>query len=219
LPPRLTWPIGYQTRIELVNLLLGLLADGTGSLSATDKSFSLMSHRASKALGTRATPSKPGKGVESSGGTLPQAAGESVPHLVAQRSLDSLNHIIVANDQAAVYFLTEQEAISRHGKGMKKEKGKGKEKTTMTTVYPLVILFDLLERPSLVKTPALLDSLTTLLCSITRAIPQAMASEPVTVSDDAPGDTPAPEALPTQSVHVEDASARSDLTRRSPSAS
>jgi E3 ubiquitin-protein ligase HUWE1 len=204
--------IGYQTRVELINLLLGLLSDGTGSLSATDKSFSLMSHRASKALGTKATPSKAGKALESSGGTLPQAAGESVPHLVAQRSFDSLNHIIVANEQAAFYFLTEQEAISRHGKGLKKEKGKGKEKATTTTVYPLVILLDLLERPSLVKTPALLDSLTTLLCSITRAIPQAMASEPVASSEDAPPDAPATEALPTQSVPAQDTPAPTEPT-------
>jgi E3 ubiquitin-protein ligase HUWE1 len=172
-----------------------------------------MSLRASKALGSKATPAKAGKDTEPFGGPLPQALGESVPNLVAQRSLDSLNHIIVSNEQAAFYFLSEQEAISRHGKGSKKEKGKGKERATTTTVYPLVILLDLLERPSLIRTPALLDSLTTLLDSITRIIAQAVEKVPVEETPrEAPQTAPAPEAASAQP-------ALEETTQNSPSAS
>ena len=112
-----------RTRIELVNLLLTILQDGTRDVSAVDKSFSQMSLRASRALAPKDTPKR--RAPETPGNVLPHLPGESVPNLIAQRCLDALIFLVAANEQTPLYFLTEQELpMSRRAA----KKGKGKEK-------------------------------------------------------------------------------------------
>ncbi|GAA6015032.1 hypothetical protein JCM10207_008710 [Rhodosporidiobolus poonsookiae] len=154
-----------RTRIELVNLLLTILHDGTRDVSAVDKSFSQMSLKASKALGNKETPRR--KPTDTPGTTLPHFAGESIPNLIAQRCLEALVFLVGANEQTSLFFLTEQEisVTKRHAK-----KGKGKEKAVPTMTYPITILLGLFERPALLKTPQLMDALTTLLASLTRTL-------------------------------------------------
>ncbi|GAA5889291.1 hypothetical protein JCM6882_000697 [Rhodosporidiobolus microsporus] len=154
-----------RTRVELINLLLTILHDGTRDVSAVDKSFSQMSIRASKALGSKETPRR--KVPDTPGTALPHFPGESVPNLIAQRCLEALLFLVSANDQTPLFFLTEQE-ISVAKRSSKK--GKGKEKATPSTVCPITILLGLFERPALLKTPQLMDALTTLLASITRSL-------------------------------------------------
>ncbi|GAA5961735.1 hypothetical protein JCM21900_000844 [Sporobolomyces salmonicolor] len=154
-----------RTRVELINLLLTILQDGTRDVSAVDKSFSQMSLRASKSLGNKDTPKR--KVPETPGGALPHFPGESVPNLIAQRCLEALLFLVSANEQTPLFFLTEQEiAISRRSA----KKGKGKEKAQPSTVFPVIVLLSLLERPALLKTPTMMDSLTTLLASVTRSL-------------------------------------------------
>ncbi|GAA5942817.1 hypothetical protein JCM10213_002959 [Rhodosporidiobolus nylandii] len=181
-----------RTRVELINLLLTILHDGTRDVSAVDKSFSQMSIRASKALGAKDTPRR--KVPDTPGGALPHFPGESVPNLIAQRCLEALLFLVSANDQSPLFFLTEQE-ISITKRGAKK--GKGKEKATPSTIYPISILLGLFERPALLKTPQLMDALTTLLASVTRSLtvlqkkPKADAKPPAVEPAAAGEGTPA----------------------------
>ncbi|GAA6031536.1 hypothetical protein JCM8097_006506 [Rhodosporidiobolus ruineniae] len=155
-----------RTRVELINLLLTILHDGTRDVSAVDKSFSQMSIRASKALGAKDTPRR--KVPETPGGGLPHFPGESVPNLIAQRCLEALAFLVSANEQTSLFFLTEQElSITKRSS----KKGKGKEKAAApTTTYPITVLLGLFEREALLKTPQLMENLTNLLAGITRTL-------------------------------------------------
>ncbi|GAA6006127.1 hypothetical protein JCM11491_002040 [Sporobolomyces phaffii] len=158
-----------RTRVELINLLLAILQDGTRDVSAVDKSFSQMSIRASKSLlgKDKDTPKRKVPDTPGPVSALPHFPGESVPNLIAQRCLEALAFLVNANDQTPLFFLTEQEvAVSRRAA----KKGKGKEKAQPSTTFPLIILLGLLERPALLKTPSMMDSLTTLLASVTRSL-------------------------------------------------
>ncbi|EMS22762.1 E3 ubiquitin-protein ligase HUWE1 [Rhodotorula toruloides NP11] len=169
-----------RTRVELVHLLLTILHDGTRDVSAVDKSFSQMSLRASRALVTKETPKR--RAPETPGGSLPHFPGESVPNLIAQRCLEALGFLVQANEQTSLYFLTEQEVpVSKRAA----KKGKGKEKAAPTTTYPIIVLLGLLERPATLKTPAMMEAITTLLAQITRSlasIEKPATAEPAAVS-------------------------------------
>ncbi|GAA5906785.1 E3 ubiquitin-protein ligase TOM1 [Sporobolomyces salmoneus] len=158
-----------RTRVELINLLLTILQDGTRDVSAVDKSFSQMSIRASKSLlgKDKDTPKRKVPDTPGPVSVLPHFPGESVPNMIAQRCLEALSFLVSANDQTPLFFLTEQEvAVNRRAA----KKGKGKEKAQPSSIFPLIILLGLLERPALLKTPAMMDSLTTLLASVTRSL-------------------------------------------------
>ncbi|BGP26526.1 E3 ubiquitin-protein ligase HUWE1 [Rhodotorula toruloides] len=173
-----------RTRVELVHLLLTILQDGTRDVSAVDKSFSQMSLRASRALATKETPKR--RAPETPGGSLPHFPGESVPNLIAQRCLEALGFLVSSNEQTSLYFLTEQEVpVNKRAT----KKGKGKEKVAPTTTYPIIVLLGLLERPTTLKTPAMMEAITTLLAQITRSLtsiekpaPSKTATAPVTQS-------------------------------------
>lgn len=120
-----------RTRVELINLLLTILQDGTRDVSAVDKSFSQMSIRASKSLLGRDkdkdTPKRKPTDTPGPVSALPHFPGESVPNLIAQRCLEALAFLVNANDQTPLFFLTEQEvSVSRRAA----KKGKGKEKVS-----------------------------------------------------------------------------------------
>ncbi|GAA6003447.1 E3 ubiquitin-protein ligase TOM1 [Rhodotorula paludigena] len=172
-----------RTRVELINLLLTILQDGTRDVSAVDKSFSQMSIRASRAVAPKDTPKR--KTPDTPGGALPHFPGESVPNLIAQRCLEALL-FLAANDQTPLFFLTEQEVhvSKRHSK-----KGKGKEKAQPTTIYPVIVLLSLLERPAMLKTPAMMDAVTSLLAQVTRLL-QSLPKQPVKAEGE-PGATAA----------------------------
>ncbi|GAA6048825.1 hypothetical protein JCM3770_003640 [Rhodotorula araucariae] len=164
-----------RTRVELINLLLTILHDGTRDVSAVDKSFSQMSLRASRAVVPKDTPKR--KVPDTPGSALPHFPGESVPNLIAQRCLEALL-FLTTNDQTPLFFLTEQEVhVSKRGQ----KKGKGKEKAQPSTTYPIIVLLGLLERPSMLKTPAMMDAVTSLLAQITRAL-QVIPKPPIDTS-------------------------------------
>ncbi len=154
-----------KTRTELFNLLLGILQDGTGDL---DKSFSQMSVRSRE---HKLQPPKTSK--QKSTDYVPAYGGfsqmEAVPDLIAQRCLESLTYIVNANDSSSLFFLTEHDSLV----GLRKpsgKKGKGKEKQVSQTFYPLVLLLNLLDRQSLLRTPAILEFVVGLLATITRPL-------------------------------------------------
>ncbi|KAF9531661.1 hypothetical protein CPB83DRAFT_79933 [Crepidotus variabilis] len=161
-----------KSRTELFTLLLGILQDGTGDLMAVDKSFAQLSvrNRESKPPTPKAAGKQ--KAVEPasvSPWTLGNSQMETVPDLIAQRCLEALTYIVNANDASSIFFLTEHEVPIGLRRTVGK-KGKGKEKHLAGPHYPLVLLLNLLDRQSLLRTPAILESVVGLLATITRPL-------------------------------------------------
>lgn len=161
-----------KTRTDLFNLLLNILQDGSGDLAAIDRSFAQMSFRTSKQA-TQLTPKAVGKQRVPSDYfgalTSPQGQNEIVPELIVQRCLEALTYIVSFNELSSLFFLTEHElpaGLRRHAS----KKGKGKEKQAPQTHYPVVLLLSLLDRPSVLKTPSIVESVVTLLATVTRPL-------------------------------------------------
>ncbi|KAI7822225.1 hypothetical protein BC939DRAFT_194256 [Gamsiella multidivaricata] len=151
-----------KTRGDLLSLLLSILQDGGADLAAVDRSFAQMSLRGKPLL---KTPHQP-KGLKGSGAVSApaQPTMDNVPNLVARRCFESLHYIVSLNEQASLFFLSEHEnvALKRPTK-----KGKGKEKV-ISSKYPIVLLLDLLERPTFVQNSALMEQLMMLLSIVCR---------------------------------------------------
>jgi len=160
-----------KTRTELFNLLLNILQDGTGDLAAIDRSFAQMTFRNSK--GPTQTPRAPGKQRTNSDYlgsiSVSHLPSEIVPDLIAQRCLEALTFIVTSNELSSLFFLTEHELPLGLRKTVPK-KGKGKEKQAPQTYYPIVLLLGLLDRQSLLKTPSILESVVSLLDTVTRPL-------------------------------------------------
>ncbi|KAK4689594.1 E3 ubiquitin-protein ligase HUWE1, partial [Tremellales sp. Uapishka_1] len=190
-----------KTRADLLNLLLSVVQDGSGDLLGVDKSFQQMSLQ--KTLATpKATPKA--KVVDSpapaSSGLFTHIQSENIPTYIAERCFEALSFICVGNSHAITYFLSEHEtAVGLKKPISKKDKGKGKEKFLPQTKYPIVILMGLLDRPVLLKTPGMMDSLTGLLGQITKPLAQ-LKTPPAT--PDVPVDTEAAAAAQTEAVPV-----------------
>ncbi|KAG6837741.1 hypothetical protein H0H93_003543, partial [Arthromyces matolae] len=157
-----------RTRTELFNLLLNILQDGTGDLAAVDKSFSQMSVRNTK------TPTAKSLGKQKASPEYLAALAlnsqtEVVPDLVVQRCLEALTFIVSANELSSLFFLTEHELPAGLRRSASR-KGKGKEKQVPQTHYPIVLLLGLLDRESLLKTPAIMESVVGLLATVTRPL-------------------------------------------------
>ena len=159
-----------KTRVELFNILLSILQDGTGDLAAVDKSFSQLSVRGRETK-PPVTPKAAGKQKAVAEPTPPPPASqiEVVPDLIAQRCLEALIYIVSTNEPSSLFFLTDHELPTSLKKAGSK-KGKGKEKPTAQTYYPIVLLLNLLERQSLLRTPSILESVVSLLATVTRPL-------------------------------------------------
>ena len=160
-----------KTRAELFNFLLNILQEGTGDLAAIDRSFTQMTIRNSKAPGPTHRPAGKQKTGPEYLSSLPahHSPSDVVPDLIAQRCLEALTFIVTSNELSSIFFLTEQEmavGLRRHSS----KKGKGKEKQTAQTQYPIVLLLSLLDRQSLLKTPSVLELVVSLLETVTRPL-------------------------------------------------
>lgn len=161
-----------KTRAELFNLILNILQDGTGDLAAVDKSFAQLSVKNSKTP-TQQTPKAAGKQKASSDYftslALPNMQNEANPDLVAQRCLEALTYIVSNNELASLFFLTEHELPPSLRRTASK-KGKGKERQVPQMHFPVVMLLGLLDRQSLLKTPSTMESVVSLLATVTRPL-------------------------------------------------
>lgn len=182
-----------KTRTELFNLLLTILQSGPGDLTAVDRSFAQMSTRTPKTPNQQA-PKAHGKQKATdpnNSATLTNLQNESVPDLVAQRCLEALAFIVSANELSSLFFLTEHELPA----GLRKvtiKKGKGKEKQAPQTHYPIVLLLGLLDRQSLLRTPSIMDSVVSLLSTITKPLVSLKSEkESVSVAPPASSNEPA----------------------------
>ena len=184
-----------KTRAELFNFLLNILQEGTGDLAAIDRSFTQMTIRNSKGP----TPTHRPAGKQKTGpeylSSLPahHSPSEVVPDLIAQRCLEALTYIVSSNESSSLFFLTEQEmavGLRKHAS----KKGKGKEKQAAHTQYPIVLLLSLLDRPSLLKTPSVLELVVSLLETVTRPLTGLKLQQKP--EESAPSTTPQAPPLP-----------------------
>ncbi|KAI0644511.1 hypothetical protein C8Q79DRAFT_912719 [Trametes meyenii] len=159
-----------KSRTDLFNLLLSILQDGSGDLASMDKSFAQMSVRHSKpaapltpkAIGKQRVPTEYFGAL-----SLPQS--DVVPELIVQRCLEALTYIVSSNELSSLFFLTEHELPVGLRRNASK-KGKGKEKQAPQTHYPMVLLLSLLDRPSILRTPSIVESVVALLATVTRPL-------------------------------------------------
>lgn len=172
-----------RTRMELVSTLVGLLHDSTRDSGSMDRIFASVSAKATKALAPL-TPKSTQKQKRETATAAPPFPGESVPHLIALRCLESLGLLVSHNDRIPIYFLTEQETPQGlHRKSAKKGKAK-------STSYPIATLIGLLDQPSLTKQPNLIESLTGLLATIGKPLGAlAKRIEDAKPEEDAAGST------------------------------
>lgn len=159
-----------KSRTDLFNLLLSILQDGSGDLAAIDKSFAQMSVRHSKATAPQ-TPKAIGKQRVTADyfGSISLPQNDVVPELIVQRCLESLTYIVSSNELSSLFFLTEHELPVGLRRSSSK-KGKGKEKQAPQTHYPIVLLLSLLDRPSILRTPSIVESVVGLLATVTRPL-------------------------------------------------
>ncbi|KAI0360913.1 hypothetical protein OH77DRAFT_1558017 [Trametes cingulata] len=159
-----------KSRTDLFNLLLSILQDGSGDLASIDKSFAQMSVRHTKPTAPQ-TPKAIGKQRVPTDyfGSLSLPQNDVVPELIVQRCLEALTYIVSSNELSSLFFLTEHELPVGLRRSASK-KGKGKEKQAPQTHYPIVLLLSLLDRPSILRTPSIVESVVALLATVTRPL-------------------------------------------------
>lgn len=158
-----------KSRTDVFNLLLGILQDGSGDVALVDKTFAQLSFRNAKGTPQQSTKSV-GKQKEVTLSAHSAIVPPEIPgDVVVQRCLDALNFIVETNELSSLFFLTEHELPAGLKRNVSK-KGKGKEKATPQSHYPIVLLLGLLDRQTLVKTPSILDSIAALLDAVTRPL-------------------------------------------------
>ncbi|KAI0829944.1 hypothetical protein BC628DRAFT_1314795 [Trametes gibbosa] len=180
-----------KSRTDLFNLLLSILQDGSGDLASIDKSFAQMSVRHSKGTAPL-TPKAIGKQRVPSEyfGSLSLPQNDIVPELIVQRCLEALTYIVSSNELSSLFFLTEHELPFGLRRSASK-KGKGKEKQAPQTHFPIVLLLSLLDRPSILRTPSIVESVVALLATVTRPLGGLKNKKEETGESNKPPTTPA----------------------------
>ncbi|KAH9949004.1 hypothetical protein B0H21DRAFT_198859 [Amylocystis lapponica] len=139
-----------KTRIDLFNLLLNILQDGSGDLSAIDKSFAQMSFRSSKQT-TQQTPKAIGKQRMPSDyfGTFTSA----------QATTNSLPYFSSPSTSCLLDFV-----------GLYPRRGRARKSKPHKPTTPVVLLLSLLDRQPVLRTPSVVESVVALLATITRPL-------------------------------------------------
>lgn len=190
-----------KTRIEIINLLLTVLYEGTretGSGGETvDKTISALTSSSQVPLSANknaktggkgkgpAPPSTPGLNAGAPASShiaglphhlIASGPGENIPTIAVQKSLETLAHLVNSNESSAAFFLSEQElplnltGNKRPPQSSKRDKGKGRPSEVALSkekVYPIIVLFSLMDRKTLTDSPVIMEALTKLLASIT----------------------------------------------------
>lgn len=160
-----------QTRFEVVSLLLVILKEGSVDVTAVERSLASLSLRA-KASSVPKTP-QPLKRTLS----MQPYAGVSedvTPMLVVQQCLNTLSHICRQNGHVKGLFLREVDVTSGN---KAKGKMKGKMKETKTTTHPVNDLISLLDRRLIMDNAGCLQSLASLLATVTSPLALLMRQE------------------------------------------
>lgn len=154
-----------KTRQDLIGLLISVLSAGSSDLASVDKTFSQLTLKNSSSSKTSISKD------EGSSVTSAAVPDSTAPNLVAQRCLEALTFFSTAVGAVGKYFLTESEAPQYLLKTPKPKKSKGKEKLIAPQlVYPIVLLLNLLEQPSMISSSIVLENLMHLLSNVLRPL-------------------------------------------------
>ena len=156
-----------QNRVEIISLLLSILQDGTGDMTAIERSFSQLSLRA-KTPSSQKTPQSAAKRMSSSSFQAPAGVNSEVtPLLVVQQCLGTFAYLSGYNPHVAWFFLTEHESSS----ALKpKASRKGKSKESRASKFAINALLSLLDRKLIVESPNCMEQLSALLSTITQPL-------------------------------------------------
>ncbi|OJK04143.1 hypothetical protein ASPACDRAFT_39759 [Aspergillus aculeatus ATCC 16872] len=153
-----------QNRVEVISLLLSVLQDGSGDVSAIERSFAQLSLRA-KPTSVQKTPQSTKRNLSFQ--TSSNVSNEVTPTMVVQQCLGTLSFLSQYNQQIAWFFLTEHDSSSSL-KLKAFRKGKGKE--NRANKFALNALLSLLDRKLIMENPNCMEQLSSLLSSITQPL-------------------------------------------------
>ena len=158
-----------QNRFEVISLLLSILQDGSGDVSAIERSFAQLSLRA-KAPATQKTPQSAKRNLFQ---TSSSVSSEVTPIMVVQQCLSTLSFLSQYNTHIAWFFLTEHDPSTLKLKALRK--GKGKE--NRANKFALNALLSLLDRQLIMDSPNCMEQLSNLLSSITHPLNMLLRRE------------------------------------------
>lgn len=153
-----------QNRMEVISLLLSILQDGSGDLTAIERSFAQLSLRA-KTPSAQKTPQSIRRALPFQ--TSTSVNSDVTPLMVVQQCLGTLSFLSGYNPHIAWFFLTEHDTSSAL-KLKALRKGKGKE--NRSNKFALNSLLSLLERKLIIESPNCMEQLSALLGTITQPL-------------------------------------------------
>ena len=153
-----------HNRVEIISLLLSILQDGTGDMTAIERSFSQLSLRA-KTPSSQKTPQSAKRALSFQPST--SVNSEVTPLLVVQQCLGTFSILSRYNAHVAWFFLTEHET-SGALKLKALRKGKGKE--DRASKFAINALLSLLDRKLIMESPNCMEQLSALLSTITQPL-------------------------------------------------
>ncbi|PYH45250.1 E3 ubiquitin-protein ligase TOM1 [Aspergillus saccharolyticus JOP 1030-1] len=160
-----------QNRVEVISLLLSVLQDGSGDVSAIERSFAQLSLRA-KPASVQKTPQSVKRNLSLQ--TSSNVSNEVTPTMVVQQCLGTLSFLSQYNPHISYFFLTEHDSSSSL-KLKAFRKGKGKE--NKANKFALNALLSLLDRKLIMENPNCMEQLSSLLSSITQPLTYLLRRE------------------------------------------
>lgn len=167
-----------QNRLDILNMVLHVLQDGSGDRHSLEKGFAQTSTRAKPGYNTPAkagnTPSKSASKLSGEPIVLSQ---DISPVTVMQQAIETLEALVANSGNVKYFFVSEHE----YPVGMKKKyKGKGKDRekeVPKETKYPINLLLTMLDRSVIRDTNSTMELYSGLLHEVTRSLP-AMLKNP-----------------------------------------
>ncbi|KAF2460493.1 hypothetical protein BDY21DRAFT_166279 [Lineolata rhizophorae] len=184
-----------QSRAEVISLLLQILQEGSSDMSAIERSFTQITHKARQPRQALSHKSP----VQSKHASERIAVPEEVsPFAIVQQCLNALIFLNNANPHISSFFLTEHE-MSRAAQK------KGKEKASKTNKFPLNALLNLLDRSVIIESASVMENLALLLQEITSPLTNLLKKDKEKPTDDKQDKpTEAPEGNDTEMVEAGD---------------
>ncbi|KIX02120.1 uncharacterized protein Z518_08059 [Rhinocladiella mackenziei CBS 650.93] len=164
-----------QTRLEVINLLLVVLKEGSTDVTAVERSLANLSLRAKATTGQKPPqPLKRTLSMQPAGGI----SDEVTPLVVVQQCLSALKQLAHYNVHIRTIFLREVDTNTTS------KKGKGKTKEVRAVKYPINDLIGLLDRKLIVESSTCLQSLAELLSAVTQPLPMMLRKDREKATDE-----------------------------------
>lgn len=157
-----------QTRLEVINLLLVVLKEGSTDVTAVERSLANLSLRAKATVGQKTPqPLKRTLSMQPASGI----SDEVTPLIVVQQCLSALKQLSQNSYHTRTIFVREVDTSAAS------KKGKGKAKDMKTIKYPINDLIGLLDRKLIVESSSCLQSLAELLSAVTQPLPSLLRKD------------------------------------------